>query len=30
MLEPNSNFTNKIEGVDYYTVKQRYILSKAI
>ena len=30
VLEPNSNFTNKIEGVDYYTVKQRYILSKAI
>lgn len=26
VLDINSNFVNKIEGEDYYTVKQRYIL----
>lgn len=26
ILEKNSNFTNRIEGIDYYTVKQKYIL----
>jgi co-chaperonin GroES (HSP10) len=26
ILAKNSNFLNKIEGKDYYTVKQQYIL----
>jgi len=26
VLAKNSNFINKIEGKDYYTVKQKYIL----
>lgn len=29
-LADNSNFTNKIEGVDYYTVQQKYILGKKV
>lgn len=29
VLDRNSNFVNKIEGKEYYTVKQEYLLGKA-
>lgn len=30
ILADNSNFTNKIEGKDYYTVQQKYILGRKL